>query len=111
MANNNNEKVAQKADEIENKVRRGASEAADQVDHALDNATSDVDKAAKRAEDEVNKLKAELADMRRRAGPKIQEAENYLTSPTAISFYKGLITGVALVLAYKKYIATNSRVY
>jgi molecular chaperone GrpE (heat shock protein) len=108
---NNSEKVAQKAEEIETKARRGVSEAADKIDQALDGTSSDVDRAAKRAEDEVNKLKAELADLKRRAGPKIQEAENYLTSPTAISFYKGLITGAALVFAYKKYINTNSRLY
>jgi molecular chaperone GrpE (heat shock protein) len=106
----NNEKEAQKADEIESKVRQGASEAVYKVDELLDNASSDVERAARRAEDEVNKLKAELADLKRRAGPKIKEAENYLTSPTAISFYKGLVTGIALVIAYKKYVTTNSRI-
>lgn len=109
MAHNNKSKASQKADEIENTLREGASDAAKTVDKKLDNANEDVDRAAKRAEEEVNKLKAELADLKRRAGPKIQEAENFLCSPAAINFYKGLVTGVALVLAYKKYAYSSSR--
>ncbi|KAG1110187.1 hypothetical protein G6F42_015413 [Rhizopus arrhizus] len=112
MAHNNNKSIAsEKADEVENTIREGASEAAKAVDKKLDNANEDFDRAAQRAEEEVNKLKAELADLKRRAGPKIQEAENYLTSPAAISFYKGLVTGVAIVLAYKKYVSTSSPRY
>ncbi|CEP15218.1 hypothetical protein [Parasitella parasitica] len=102
-------KASQKADEIENTLRESASDAAKAADKKLDNVNEDVERAAKRAEDEINKLKAELADLRRRAGPKIQEAENFLCSPAAINFYKGLVTGIAVVLAYKKYISNSPR--
>ncbi|KAG2198309.1 hypothetical protein INT47_003022 [Mucor saturninus] len=100
--------ASQKAEEIESKIDSGASElqgkvreGAKKVDEVLEN--EDVKRATKRAEDEVNRLKAELAEFQRKAGPKLQEAEHFLCSPTAITFYKGLVTGVALVLAYKKY--------
>lgn len=100
--------ASQKADEIESSIHNGANEleskvrqGAKKVDELLEN--EDVQRASKRAEDEVNRLKAELADLQRKAGPKLQEAEHFLTSPSAITFYKGLVTGVALVLAYKKY--------
>lgn len=113
MAHNKNNKseASKKADEIEDTIREGASDAAKAVDKKLDNANEDFDRAAQRAEEEVNKLKAELADLKRRAGPKIQEAENFLTSPAAINFYKGLVTGVAIVLAYKKYVSNSPRYY
>lgn len=107
-------KVNHKADKLESKVRSGTEvleskihEGAKKVDEATDGASDDAARAAKRAEDEVNRLKAELAELRRNVGPKIQEAENYLTSPTAITFYKGIVTGVALVLAFKKYAEKN----
>jgi CHASE3 domain sensor protein len=108
MASNNKEKVSEQADHIESKVQEGADKVNSKVQEGANKAQEvleddDVQKAARRAEEEVNRLKTELADLRRKAGPKIQEAENYLTSPSAITFYKGLITGVAVVLAYKKY--------
>lgn len=49
-----------------------------------------IDKAASSAQDEVSRLRHELDDLRRRAGPKIDEAENFLTSPTALGFYQGM---------------------
>ncbi|KAI9355491.1 hypothetical protein BD770DRAFT_296772, partial [Pilaira anomala] len=54
-------------------------------------------------EQEVNKIKSEFSEIQAKAGPQIQKAEHFLTSSTAITFYQGLITGAALVLAYKKY--------
>lgn len=100
--------TSQKADEIDAKIQKGADklgskvqEGAKKVDEVLQD--DEVARATRRAEEEVNKLKAELSDLQARAGPKLQEAENYLTSPSAITFYKGLITGVAIILAYKKY--------
>ncbi|KAI8090624.1 hypothetical protein BDF21DRAFT_411688, partial [Thamnidium elegans] len=100
--------TSRKADEIESKIQKGADklgnkvqEGAKKVDGVLQD--DEVARATRRAEEEVNKLKAELADLQARAGPKLQEAENYLTSPSAITFYKGLVTGAALILAYKKY--------
>ncbi|ORZ00686.1 hypothetical protein BCR43DRAFT_521675 [Syncephalastrum racemosum] len=62
-----------------------------------------IDKAAGNAQDEVSRLRHELDDLRRRAGPKIDEAESFLTSPTALGFYQGLVVGVAIVLGYAKY--------
>lgn len=104
--------VNKKADELASQVRSGAEavesgiqQGAKKLDEKLQD--DDVQRAAKRAEDEVNKLKAELAELRRNVGPKIQEAENFLTSPSAIAFYKGVVTGVALVLAFKRYAEKN----
>lgn len=91
------DKIKQGADYVSEKVKEGADKVGEVVE------SEDFQRAAKRAEDEVNRLKAELADIRRNVGPKIQEAENFLTSPSAVTFYKGLITGVAIVLAFKKY--------
>ncbi|KAI8390184.1 hypothetical protein BD560DRAFT_429979 [Blakeslea trispora] len=105
----NSQKAAQKTDEVANQVSSGAHEAANKVDQVLDNAPEKAAKATQMAEEEVKKLKAELADLKRKAGPKIQEAENVLTSPAAINFYKGLVTGVALVLAYNRYTTTYVR--
>ncbi|KAG0172277.1 hypothetical protein DFQ28_005438 [Apophysomyces sp. BC1034] len=61
-----------------------------------------IEKASQAAQDEVAHLRAELDDLRRKAGPKMREAENYLTSPTALGFYQGVVVGAALVLAYAK---------
>ncbi|KAI8067629.1 uncharacterized protein B0P05DRAFT_552299 [Gilbertella persicaria] len=108
---NNSQKAAQKTDQVTDQIRSGAHDAANKVDKALDDAPQQVGKATEIAEDEVNRLKDELADLKRKAGPKIQEAENFLTSPAAINFYKGLITGVALVLTYKKYTDTYTKRY
>jgi predicted nucleic acid-binding Zn-ribbon protein len=96
----NKEEAKQKVEQIDEQVRSTVHNVANKVNGQIENL--DIDGAAKKAEDEINKLKSELADIKRRAGPKIQEAENFLTSPTAITFYKGLITGVAIVLTYKK---------
>lgn len=102
MADNNQKKeeAKQKVDQIDEQVRSTVHNVAGKVNEQIERV--DIDGAARKAEEEINKLKAELADIKRRAGPKIQEAENYLTSPTAITFYKGLITGVAIVMAYNK---------
>ncbi|KAI9268901.1 hypothetical protein BDA99DRAFT_502946 [Phascolomyces articulosus] len=48
-----------------------------------------IHKASHAAQDEVSKLRAELDDLRARAKPKVEEAETFLTSPSAIGFYKG----------------------
>lgn len=48
-----------------------------------------IEKASNTAQDEVTRLRAELDDLRRRAGPKIEEAENFLCSPPARGFYQG----------------------
>ncbi|KAI8887587.1 hypothetical protein K501DRAFT_175079 [Backusella circina FSU 941] len=74
------------------------------VANASRNSQDEIANAAHRAEDEINRLKSELSDLKARAGPKIREAENFLSSPKACSFYQGVVTGIALVLLYKKYI-------
>ncbi|CAO3657173.1 unnamed protein product [Mucor hiemalis] len=61
------------------------------------------DKASSAAHDELLRVKAELAEFKRKSQPKIQEAENYLTSPSAIGFYQGVVVGVFVVLGYAKY--------
>ncbi|KAF7721175.1 Serine/threonine-protein phosphatase 6 regulatory subunit 3 [Apophysomyces ossiformis] len=48
-----------------------------------------IDNASHAAQEEVTRLRAELDDLRRKARPKMKEAESYLTSPTAIGFYQG----------------------
>lgn len=48
-----------------------------------------VDKAADQAKQELSKLRAEYEEFKRNAQPKVQEAENFLTSPPAIGFYQG----------------------
>lgn len=48
-----------------------------------------IEKASNRAQEEVTRLRAELDDLKRRAGPKMHEAETFLTSPTALGFYQG----------------------
>ncbi|KAI8970399.1 hypothetical protein BDF20DRAFT_891033 [Mycotypha africana] len=98
-------KVSNMTDEMESKVKQGATAASNKVDELLEN--ENVDRAARRTEEEAHKLKDDVRELKRKAGPKIQEAENFLTSPAAINFYKGLITGVALVFAYNRY--TESR--
>ncbi|KAJ8658719.1 hypothetical protein O0I10_005443 [Lichtheimia ornata] len=62
-----------------------------------------IDKASNRAHEEVTRLRAELDDLKRRAGPKMHEAETFLTSPTALGFYQGLAVGVVMVLGYAKW--------
>ncbi|KAI9280809.1 hypothetical protein BY458DRAFT_531767 [Sporodiniella umbellata] len=94
--------------EAESKAHAYVSETADKVSRGIDDASEGYQKASKKAEAEVNRLKAELAELRAKAAPKIQEAEHFLTSPAAIQFYKGLVTGVALVMAYQKY-TTHTR--
>ncbi|CDS06848.1 hypothetical protein LRAMOSA09373 [Lichtheimia ramosa] len=73
------------------------------IDKASGIAQDNIDKASSFAQDEVSRLRAELDDLRRKAGPKMHEAENYLTSPCALGFYQGVVTGVVLVLAYAKW--------
>lgn len=51
------------------------------------------DKASATAQEELTKVKAEYADFKARSGPKIQKAENALTSPAAIGFYQGKVYG------------------
>lgn len=48
-----------------------------------------VDKAADQTKQELNKLRAEYEELKRSARPKVQEAESFLTSPSAIGFYQG----------------------
>jgi arginine utilization protein RocB len=48
-----------------------------------------VNKAADQTKQELNKLRAEYEELKRSARPKVQEAENFLTSPAAIGFYQG----------------------
>ncbi|KAI8991004.1 hypothetical protein BDF20DRAFT_14596 [Mycotypha africana] len=62
-----------------------------------------IDKAAEQAKQELSKLKAEYEEFKRNAQPKVQEAESFLTSPSAIGFYQGLVVGAFLVLGYAKY--------
>ncbi|KAI8061830.1 uncharacterized protein B0P05DRAFT_556810 [Gilbertella persicaria] len=62
-----------------------------------------VDKAAEETKQELNKLRAEYEELKRQAKPKVQEAESFLTSPSAIGFYQGLVVGVFVVLGYAKY--------
>lgn len=59
------------------------------IDKASGIAQDNIDKASSFAQDEVSRLRAELDDLRRKAGPKMHEAENYLTSPCALGFYQG----------------------
>lgn len=47
------------------------------------------DKVSSTVEDELAKVKAEFNDFKARSGPKVREAENFLTSPGAIGFYQG----------------------
>ncbi|KAI8143182.1 hypothetical protein BJV82DRAFT_611687 [Fennellomyces sp. T-0311] len=61
-----------------------------------------ISKASNAAQDEVSRLRAELDDLRRRAGPKVEEAESFLTSPAALGFYKGVVVGAVIVLGYAK---------
>ncbi|KAI8640265.1 hypothetical protein BD408DRAFT_390846 [Parasitella parasitica] len=62
-----------------------------------------VDKAAEQTKQELSKLRADYEELKRTAKPKVQEAENFLTSSSAIGFYQGLIVGVFVVLGYAKY--------
>ncbi|CEG72539.1 hypothetical protein G6F70_001911 [Rhizopus microsporus] len=62
-----------------------------------------VDKTAHNAKEELERLRAEYEDLKRRTQPKVQEAQSYLTSPSAIGFYQGVIVGAFLVLGYAKY--------
>jgi hypothetical protein len=48
-----------------------------------------VDKAAEQTKQELSKLRAEYEELKRSAKPKVQEAETFLTSPSAIGFYQG----------------------
>ncbi|KAI7857025.1 hypothetical protein BDC45DRAFT_566556 [Circinella umbellata] len=61
-----------------------------------------IDKASNVAQDEVSRLRAELDDLRARAKPKVEEAETFLTTPSAFGFYKGFVVGVLVVLGYAK---------
>lgn len=47
------------------------------------------DKVSSTAQDELTKVKAEFDEFKKRSAPKVQEAENFLTSPSAIGFYQG----------------------
>ncbi|KAG2186695.1 hypothetical protein INT44_002921 [Umbelopsis vinacea] len=87
-----------------------------------------IDKASDVAKDEVTRLRNELNELRRKAGPKVQEAENFLTSPPVLGFIEehfantrlhfdhcyprtdfftigitGFVAGAAVVLLYAKY--------
>ncbi|CEG64940.1 hypothetical protein RMATCC62417_01830 [Rhizopus microsporus] len=101
------DKTNEKVDQAASNAHRGVSDASETMKKGIHNASDQYERASRHAEEEMEKLKAELADLRRRAAPKIEEAEHFLVSPTAIAFYKGLVTGVAIVLAYQKY--SNNR--
>ena len=60
------------------------------IDKASGIAQDNIEKASGFAQDEVSRLRAELDDLRRKAGPKMHEAENFLTSPCALGFYQGI---------------------
>ncbi|KAI8878010.1 hypothetical protein K501DRAFT_229213 [Backusella circina FSU 941] len=62
-----------------------------------------VDNVTTSAQQEIDKLKTELDDLRTKSKPKIKEAETFLTSPSAIGFYQGLLVGVVVTLSYAKY--------
>jgi molecular chaperone GrpE (heat shock protein) len=57
------------------------------------------DKVSSTAQDELAKVKAEFDDFKKRSGPKVQEAENFLTSPSAIGFYQGKVN---ILKGYKR---------
>ncbi|KAI9314765.1 hypothetical protein BX666DRAFT_1963299 [Dichotomocladium elegans] len=93
--------------DTEKKINRNIDQAAEAAKEGADKANryaqSNLEKASNFAQDEVTHLRAELDELRRKAGPKVEEAENYLTSPTALGFYQGVVTGIVLVLAYAKW--------
>lgn len=80
-----------------------------------------IDKTAINTKEELDKLRAEYEDLKRRTQPKVEEAQTYLTSPSAIGFYQGkricyfiknrysiilnigFIVGAFVVLGYAKY--------
>ncbi|KAI8985284.1 hypothetical protein BDB01DRAFT_850322 [Pilobolus umbonatus] len=62
-----------------------------------------VDRVSNSAQEEYQKLKTEYEELKRKSQPKVREAENYLCSPSAISFYQGVLVGVVAVLGYAKY--------
>jgi hypothetical protein len=57
-----------------------------------------IDKASDVAKDEVTKLRNELNELRRKAGPKVQEAENFITSPPVVGFIEGLCTHIQIAV-------------
>ncbi|KAG0739058.1 hypothetical protein G6F57_003318 [Rhizopus arrhizus] len=62
-----------------------------------------IDKTAINTKEELDKLRAEYEDLKKRTQPKVEEAQTYLTSPSAIGFYQGFIVGAFVVLGYAKY--------
>jgi molecular chaperone GrpE (heat shock protein) len=48
-----------------------------------------INEASAAAQTELAKVKAEFEEFKRRSQPKVQEAETFLTSPSAIGFYQG----------------------
>ncbi|CAO3680326.1 unnamed protein product [Umbelopsis ramanniana] len=55
------------------------------------------------AQQEVTRLRKELDDLRIRARPKVQEAENFLSSPQVTGFIGGFVAATAVILGYAKY--------
>ncbi|KAG2187550.1 hypothetical protein INT44_005239 [Umbelopsis vinacea] len=55
------------------------------------------------AQQEVTRLRKELDDLRIRARPKVQEAENFLSSPQVTGFIGGFVAATAVILGYTKY--------
>lgn len=47
------------------------------------------DKVSAKAQEELARVKAEFEEFKRKSQPKVQEAESFLTSPSAIGFYQG----------------------
>jgi len=55
------------------------------------------------AQQEVTRLRKEVDDLRARARPKVQEAENFLSSPQVTGFIGGFVAATAIILGYAKY--------
>jgi molecular chaperone GrpE (heat shock protein) len=53
-----------------------------------------VNKAADTTKDELKRVKAELEELRRKTGPKMDQASSALTSPQAIGFYQGKLNRI-----------------
>jgi repressor of nif and glnA expression len=62
---------------------------------------ANIDHFSAEAQEEVTRLRKEIDDLRIRARPKVQEAENFLTSPQVTGFIGGK-------LCVSKVVSTNS---
>ncbi|KAI9264793.1 hypothetical protein BY458DRAFT_457973 [Sporodiniella umbellata] len=62
-----------------------------------------IDETAANSKEELAKLRVEYEELKRKTQPKVREAQNRLSSPSAIGFYQGVIVGAFVVLGYAKY--------